>query len=169
MSLQTGKTIVKASMTAQDQKTVTGFTPAKQSPELSFSAAPNTSVYGSCLTEYGTLAANANVTIDLYSYTTDLGESVTATKLSGFLIKAAPANTSALGAILKIAPGASNPALLFMSGTSPAVSLPVNTNGAAYFVMSGSHEVLNTTQRNVILENTGSNSLAYSVFVLTGA
>ncbi len=115
-----------------------------------------------------TINSNANTTIDLYSFTSSLGESVTATKLAGFEVKATPTNTSALGGILRVAPGATNAATLFLGGTTPYYQASVNTTGACIFVFSGSHETLNTTVRNALLSNPGTNTISYLWYSLEG-
>lgn len=169
MSLVAGKTRITASMSGEDQKAVTGFPTAKQNPSLTFSASPNTTTYAYVYTEYGTLAAGANTTINLNSFTTDLGEAVTATKLAAFEAKAVPSNTSALGGILRVAQGATNPATLFLGGTTPYYQQNVNTNGCCVFMASGSHETLSNTVCNVLLSNEGTNTIAYSFMALVGA
>lgn len=168
MTVVANTSLVKASMSTTDRKAVTGFTPVEQKPELSFSAAPNTTTYNYVLTESGTLAASANTTVDLYAITTDLGETANTTKLAGYLFKALPTNTSALGGQFRVEQGASNPATLFLGGTGPYLLAPVNTTGVCFFVMSGSHETLNTTVRNVLLSNPGSNTISYYMYAFLG-
>lgn len=168
MTIKANTTVVKASFDCTDQKTVSGFTPATEQATVSFNVAPNTTTYNRVLLAYGTLAAAANTTLDLYSWTSQMGESVTATKLAGYEFKAAPNSTSALGGQFRLEPGATNPATLFMGGTGPYLLANVNTNGCCFMVMSGSHEVVSNTVRNVLISNPGTNTIIFTAFALLG-
>lgn len=168
MSLQANQTSVKASMAGRDSRSITGFGPVTHDPEITFSAVPNSTTYGYALLDYGTLAAGANTTIDLYSFTTEPGEAVTATKLAGYECKASLSNTSNTGGQLRIEQGATNAASGFLGGTTPNITLTVGASGCCVLLMSGSHETLSNTTRNLLVSNPGTNSITYSFFALVG-
>ena len=60
-----------------------GFNPTTQEASLSFGVAPDASVLNRVLLTEGTLAAGANTTVDLYSFTDRAGNATLATKARG--------------------------------------------------------------------------------------
>jgi hypothetical protein len=170
VSLKANTVVARASIGATDQKAVSGGTPATQSPQVSYRAGSvNTTTYNTVMFASGTIAANTNTDIDLYAVTTKLGESVTATKLAGYIFRAELTNTSNPGAVFRVGQADANTATLFMGGTAPYFEANVTvTRGACLFVMSGDHEVMNTVRRFVKLRNSGTNTLTYYGEALVG-
>jgi len=148
---------------ANQTKTNGNFSPTTQPSELSFAVSPDASVLNRVLLSEGTLAAGANTTVDLYSFTDLVGTATLATKARGLLITA----TGDTG-ILKIEPGASNPATWFFSGTTPAISLNCGTDGCGICLYDGSSYTLSATIRNLKLSNTGLASIDWSLYALLG-
>lgn len=148
---------------ATQSKSNGNFSPTTQPAELSFGVSPDTSVMNRVLLTEGTLAAGANTTVDLYSFTDQPGNVTLATKARGLEITA----TGDTG-IIKIEPGASNPATWFFSGTTPSISLNCGTDGCGICLYDGSSYTLSATIRNLKLSNTGLASIDWSLYALLG-
>lgn len=140
-----------------------GFNPTTQEASLSFGVAPDASVLNRVLLTEGTLAAGANTTVDLYSFTDRAGNATLATKARGLEITA----TGDTG-IIKIEPGASDPATWFFGGTTPSISLNCGTDGCGIGLYDGSSYTLSATIRNLKLSNTGLASIDWSLYALLG-
>jgi hypothetical protein len=147
-------------------KANTGFASSTQKGKIQFLSSPSATTYNHVYQSSTTLAAAANTTIDFYSFTSSVGEAVTATKLLGVQITATATVT---GGQLKIEPGASNPLDWPFSGTTPAITLTVGTSGACVVWVAGTTQTLSSTIRNWKISNPGSQSVTVTVVAFVGA
>lgn len=133
------------------------FGPTTQGQD-SFTArySPNTTTYSEILLDTFTLNAAANTTINFNSFTNLLNNTVTATGVLGMLVKATGTVT---GGQLKIEPGGSDPLSWILSGTTPAITLDVGTAGACLMVWEGTTQTVNSTVKNVLFSNPGSQAI----------
>jgi hypothetical protein len=139
------------------------FEDTTQSDSVALAVVPDTSVMNRVFLGSATLAANANTTFDLYSFTDLVGNVTTATKARGLAITA-----TGSGGIMKLEPGASNPATWFLSGTTPAISLNCGTDGTGICLYDGSSFTLSATIRNMKVSNTGNASIDVKFYALLG-
>ncbi len=165
MATTSGALGVKASMGWQQTQAVTGFTAATQGPDsLLFTASPDAAVLTEVFATTGTLAAAATVTLNFYSITNAFNLAKTITKLAGFLIKA----TGATGQ-LKIEPGASDPLVWSLAGTTPSLTLDCGTGGCCFLLHNGTNFTVATGAKNLKLSNPGAATITYYVSALCGA
>ncbi len=164
MSVNANSLTVAASVGWTQSASNSPFAETKQGPDsLAFSATPSATTYGEVLLHRTTIAAAANETVDFRSFTNKLNQSVTATKVVGWLIKA----TGATGQ-LKIEPGASDPLSWFLSGTTPALTLSCGTDGCCIMVMDGAAATIDATTRNVKFSNPGAATITLTIAALVG-
>ena len=139
-----------------------GFQPTLQgidSVQLTLSLGDFSGADDAYITELS-LAASANQTIDFSSFTDLAGNTVTPTKVYAILVK--PTGT---GAVIQIAPGASNPLTWFFGGTTPTVSVPA---GGAMLLMQTGPTTIDGTHKTLKFTNTGSGALLCDLVVITG-
>ena len=141
-------------------KTNTGFLVTRQGPDkVDPALAPSTTTYNEVLAVQGTLAASANTTINLNSFTNLLGQAVTVTKGIGFIIKAAAAD-------LKIEPGATNPLGWWWGGTTPSITIKA---GGFFLIGDGGTATIGSSACNLKITNlSGSLTASYTVAFLGG-
>lgn len=147
--------------TWQQSKTNTGFSPTIQGPDaisqstaLTVGASNANSLYAAT----GTLAAAATLTIDLQSFTDQLGQAITMTRAYSIIVKTT-------GAALKVEPGASNGLVWFFAGTTPSITIPAD--GAMGFVQPTAATV-DATHKTIKLTNVGAVSLTYNISIIGG-
>lgn len=152
---------VSISAAWQQTKANTGFQPTVQGPD---SLALNT-VYtvgssnaNSIYVAQGTLVAAASTTIDLYSFTDQLGQSIQMVRVYAIIAKATTDS-------LKIEPGASNPLTWFFSGTSPAITIPA---GGGFCFSQATAATVSSTVRNIKISNPGSVTMTYNIAIIGG-
>ena len=167
MSLKTGSIAVKGSLEWTYTKTPTGFNPVSQQGSVAFNLAPDAATYDHAYISQFTLAASASSTIDLYSFTSIVGESVTATKLLGYSVYV---TGLVAGGQIKIEEGATNPATFPLSGTTPAITLSVGTGlKCGIVIINGAAYTLSSTIRNIKFSNPGTQTVTVNLAVLVGS
>jgi hypothetical protein len=147
--------------TWQQTKANTGFANTVQGPDglaLNASLSVGSSSANSIYVAQGTLAASASTTIDLYSFTDQLGQSIAMVRVYALVVKTT-------GDTLKIEPGASNPLTWFLGGTSPSISIPAG-GGMTFYQPTAA--TASSTARNIKLSNTGSVTLTYDIAIIGG-
>lgn len=145
----------------QQRKTNTGFADTVQGPDglsLNLSYSVGSSNANSVYIAQGTLAALADVTVDLFSFTDKLGQAVSMTRVYAMMIKTT-------GDRLQVLPGATNPLLWPFVNTSGSVLIQ---SGGAFVVCQPSAFVVSSTARNIKLYNYGSVTLTYDIAVVGG-
>lgn len=166
MPLKTGSIAVKGSLEWTYSKTPTGFNPVSHQGSVAFNLAPDAATYDHAYISQFSLAASADTTIDLSSFTNVVGESVTATKLLGYSVYV---TGSTAGGQLKIEEGASNGVIPFLTGTTPALVLAVGTGlKAGVTIINGTAVTLSGTDKNVKFSNPGSQTVTVNLAVLVG-
>lgn len=157
--------VLKSVATWDVYKSNTGFKKTRLRDSLAGSYTSDGTTFNQILVAQYSLAASGTQTVDLYSFTNIVNESVTATKFKGILLKATATVT---GGQLAIEPGASNPFPLGLSGTSPVLTLDVGTDGCEFLIRNGTTMTVSSTVRNVKLSNPGTQTITVSVFSLLG-
>lgn len=142
----------------------TGFNVSKQQDDLSGSYSADVAVFNHALITRVTLAAAGTSTIDLYALVPIIGSAVNITKFKGLMFVCSAAAT---GGQLKIEPGAANPFAIF-AGTTPSFTMDVGTDGATFFWINGTTKTISATVRNILLTNSGSQSVDCDIFALLG-
>jgi hypothetical protein len=145
----------------QQRKTNTGYQDTVQGPDglsLNASLTVGSSAANSIYVAQGTLAASASTTIDLFSFTDQLGQSVSMVRVYSMVVKTADA-------ALKVEPGATNPLTWFFGGTTPSITIP--SNGGFGFTQPTAATV-SSTVRNIKLTNTGAVTLTYNIAIIGG-
>lgn len=166
MPLKASSIAVKGSLEWTYTKTVTGFNPVSQQGSVAFNLAPDAATYDHAYVTQFSLAASADSTVNLYSFTNVVGESVTATKLLGYAVYV---TGTVAGGQIKIEPGASDPAAFPLSGTSPAITLAVGTGlKCGIVVITGTAFTLSNTIKNVKFSNPGTQTVSVNLAVLVG-
>lgn len=151
---------LKASLTWTMQKTNTGFDATKNGPTTkSFYLGPSVATYNQLYAAQHSLSSGASVTIDLQSFTTLDGTSVTFTKALAIFL-------TVTGSSVKIEPGASNPLTWFFSGTTPAVTVPAS--GCFVFAQPTTQTVDATHKTIKLTEGTGSGTAVVTIEILGG-
>jgi len=159
------KQSVSATIGFTYQKAITGFKSLTVSDSVPFRLIPS-DTFNHAYVSTISLAAAATSTIDLYSFTTVAGESVTITKLQALIFHATGAVT---GGQLTIEPGASNPLAWIMAGTTPSITLDVGTTpGACFLMANGTTVTVSTTSRNIKLSNPGSQTITVYAAAIVG-
>jgi hypothetical protein len=142
------------------------FGTSTQGPDsLVYSATPSTTTYSEVYLGSYSVAASGTQNLDFRSFTSTLGASVTATKIIAIMLKATATVT---GAKMKIEPGASNALTWFFGGTSPYIELEVGTDGACFFAGEGVAETVDGTHKNILITNSGTQTMTLSVYGLVG-
>lgn len=164
MALLSGKSILRSVVRWSYSKTNTGFNPTTQSGELGLDSLPAAGTYNHVLAATYTIAAAGTQAVDFYGpWTAVSGESVTGTKILGFLIKV----TGSTG-ILKVAPHGTNPLNWPFAGTSPYVLLTPSTRGAQWLHCDGTHATVSSTTKQWLLTNTGSATITVKLAAFVG-
>lgn len=165
MPTTANKQIVTATVGFTYEKTVSGFKAFKLTDSVPFRLVPSSS-FNHAYVAQTTIAASANTTIDLYSFTTISGEAVTITKLIALMIQA---EASVTGGQLKIEPGASNPLAFLMAGTTPSITYDVGTTpGCCHLMANGTTVTVSSTSRNIKLSNPGSQTITVNIGAIVG-
>jgi hypothetical protein len=120
--------------------------------------------YGNVFVARYTILAAGTQAVDFYSFTNLVGETVTATKIYGVLVKVTGADSA-----IKVEPHGTNPLTWFFAGTSPSITIPGSATGGVFLFSEGGTEALSTTVRQWLLTNTGSESATVDVAALVGA
>ena len=151
---------ISGEITWTQTKTNTGFLVTRQGPDkVDLSLSPSTTTYNEVLAVQGTLAASANTTINLNSFTNLLGVAATCTKGIGFIIKATAAD-------LKIEPGASNPLGWWWGGTTPSITIKA---GGFFLIGDGGTATISASACNLKITNlSGSVTATYTIGFLGG-
>lgn len=151
---------ISGEITWTQTKSNTGFIVTRQGPDkVDVALSPATATYNEVYAVQGTLAASANTTINLNSFTNLLGQSVTATKGIGFIIKAAAAD-------LKIEPGATNPLGWWWGGTTPSITVKA---GGFFMIGDGGTATISGSACNLKITNlSGSVVATYTIAFLGG-
>lgn len=147
--------------TWQQTKANTGFANTVQGPDglsLNVALPVGASAANSIYVARGTLAASAATTIDLYSFTDQLGQSIAMVRVYALVVKTATDT-------LKIEPGSSNPLNWFFGGTTPSVTIPAG-GGMTFYQPTAA--TVSSTVRNIKLTNTGSATLTYDIAIIGG-
>lgn len=145
----------------QQRKTNTGFADTVQGPDgLSYNVSytVGASAANSIYVAQGTLAASASATVDLFSFTDQLGQAVSMVRVYAMIVNST--NSS-----LKVEPGATNPLVWFFGGTTPSITVP--SGGSMAFGQPAATTV-SATARNIKLTNTGAVSLTYDIAIIGG-
>lgn len=159
------KQVVSATIGFTYEKTVTGFKSLKITDTVPFRLVPGSS-FNHAYVAQASLAASGTTTIDLYSFTTLAGESVTITKLIALMFQP---YASVTGGQLTIEPGASNPLAWIMAGTTPSITLDVGTSpGACFLMANGTTVTVSSTSRNIKLSNPGSQTITVDIAAIVG-
>ncbi len=133
-----------------------------QGPDsLVFSAKPSLTTYSEVCLGYLTVAAAANVDIDLRSFTSLLNFTITATKVVILLLRG-----TGVGAQMVISDGSVTPLTWFLGGTLPTITLHCGTSGCVFAVMDGSPYTIDATHRKLNVANPGSADLTLGVYAL---
>ncbi len=144
----------------------TGFLNSQYGPDSAgFSLAGVATGFNQLLARIDTIAASGTVTIDVSAYTDLCDNAVTLSKALYLLL--IPTGTT--GGVLKLEPGASNGLVWFFSGTTPAISIPVN--GVFLFSMApavAAGQVIDGSHKTLLLTNTGSVSMSVKTILLGG-
>ncbi len=140
-------------------KAISGFNTARYNDSSAYrlSFDPDTTATALFIARY-TVSAAADQTIDLSSFTDPLGTAVAAAKV--YLLMLVPTGTNAEA---KLEPGASNGLTWFLSGTTPAVTVPA---GGVFLFAESAGETINGTHKNIKVTNTGSGTLTLDVVAL---
>ena len=151
---------ISGEITWTQTKANTGFILTRQGPDkVSLSLSPATGTYNEVYAVQGTLAASATTTLNLNSFTNLIGQSVTATKGIGFIIRATDAS-------LKIEPGATNPLGWWWGGTTPSITIKA---GGFFLIGDGSVATISGSDCNLKITNlSGSVTATYTVAFLGG-
>lgn len=164
MPLVTGRSKLSASASWVLTKTNTGFAATSQTGSLSFTAAPDAATYTQAFSEPYTINAAETQIVDFRgAWTNDAGESVTATKILGFLIK-----VTGSGGVLKFEPGASNPLPWPFTGTAPDYVMTPSTGGAAWLHCDGTHATVDGSNKTWLLTNTGAAAVTVYIVAFVG-
>lgn len=161
MPLKSGQTSVRGEVVALNTKTITGFDQGSQRIGLQFSFAPSS--VDEALLATLTLAASADQTLDLRSFTASLGDAITGVSASGLIIYA---TAEATGGKVRVEPGASNPLLWFFADASDKLTLNVGTGGCGLLLWDGTPITVNGTSRNIKISNPGSVSVVVKIVIL---
>lgn len=157
MATVDGKLGLEVSLAWELAKAVTGFDDASHEGAASFSAAPDAATWTQVQFGQFTLAAAASSSLDLRSFTSALGESVTAT---GVLMAVFAATGD--GGQLRLAPGASNGIDFWLGGTSPTLTLDCGADGCVAVLGGGSSKTLSATKKTIDVSNPGSATITVS-------
>ena len=154
---------VSIAATWQQSKANTGFASTVQGPDsnallatLAVGASDADSVYAAS----GTIASAGTVSIDLQSFTDQLGQAITMTRVYAMLVQTATGS-------LKVEPHGTNGLVWFFSGTTPAITLPP---GGGFCFLQTTSQTVDATHKVVKLTNTGSPAvtLTYKITILGG-
>jgi hypothetical protein len=147
--------------TAKQTKPNPGFRPTVQGPDaVGRHSAADVGGYDQALFAAGDLDAGGEVTLDLRTFTTLAGESVTASRVLALVVEA-----EGEGGELSIGPGDTDPIAWAFGG---AVTLTPGTGTARLGVEDGAPGSLSSGTRNLKLANTGAAAVSYAVFALVG-
>lgn len=152
---------VSIGTTWQQRKTNTGFADTVQGPDglsLNLSYPVGSTNANSIYIGQGTLSALASTTIDLFSFTDKLGQSVSMTRVYSMVVKTT-------GDRLQVSPGATNPLLWPFPNSTHSVVIPA---GGAFAICQPTPFTVSSTARNIKLENYGSVSLTYDIAIIGG-
>lgn len=167
MSVVSNSLSIRASMGWRLSKANTGLDATTQGPNgLSGTFAPATATFNRVYALASTnIAASGTQALNLNSFTDLLGVAVTATKACALLITATATVT---GGILKIEEHGTNGLTWFFGGTTPSISLPVGTTGAGFLVWQGTTQTLSSSDAQLLLTNTGSQTITVTVSAVVG-
>lgn len=152
---------VSMSMAWEQFKTNTGYANTIQGPsglDLNLAYTVGSTAANSIYVTQGTLAASANTTVDLFSFTDLLGQSISMVRVYAIMLKAATDS-------LKIEPGATNPLTWFFGGTTPSITIPA---GGGFLFSQTTAATVSSTVRNLKLSNPGSVTMTYNIAVIGG-
>jgi len=131
------------------------FLNATQGPD-SVSASNSDTGANAVFAGVSTIAASASKTFDLRSLTSLLSQNISFTSVKAMMVQVTDGTVT-------LTPGASNPASLFMGGTSPGI---VMTDGS--FVISSSSSTVDSTHKNVDM-TASSSGCKFRISILGGA
>jgi hypothetical protein len=125
----------------------TGYATTKQADKHTYSLTPAVVTFDQVYSKIHTIVASDDLEIDLFDAFTNLvGESVTAVKVCSIEISVTGDDGGC-----KFEPGAADALTWFLSGTSPAITIPV---GGAMVFAQATAETIDATHRNILLTNT---------------
>jgi hypothetical protein len=145
----------------QQSKANTGYANTVQGPDglsLNISYTVGSSAANSIYVVQGTLAASASTTVDLFSFTDQLGQSVSMVRVYAIIAKTADSS-------LKVEPGATNPLTWFFGGTTPSLTIP---SGGGFCFAQNTAATVSASARNIKLTNTGAVTLTYNLAIIGG-
>lgn len=142
------------------------FQSTTQGPDsLSLQLAPSTTTYSEVFVNSYSIAAAGTQAIDFRSFTSAVGSSVTATKIIAMMLKATATVT---GAKMKVEPHATNGLTWFFGGTSPYIELEIGTSSCCLCISEGVAETVDATHRQLLVTNSGTQTLTLYVYGLVG-
>lgn len=168
MSIKANTLRVSVGMAWEQEQTNAGgtFAVTRQGPDSnSFSTSPNTTTYNEILLTKLSIASAGSNTVDFYSYTSLFNNTVTATKLLGYMVRA---NAAATGGLLTIAPGGTNPLNWPFTTNTMNCTYDVGTAGCVILHMNGTTVTLSNTSRNVTFSNGGNQTVTAVLSAIVG-
>lgn len=152
---------VSMSASWQQTKINPGFTNTVQGPDstaLFSTLTVGTSNANSVYNAQAVLAASGTATIDLQSFTDQIGQAIVMTRAYAIIV-------TTTGASLKVEPNSTNGLSWFFGGTTPSITIP---DGGGFCFSQSSAQTVSGTSKQIKLTNTGAVSTTYKITIIGG-